>query len=121
MFEDLVASFGAQWDDEAIQRRDKLPSHRHAGHLAAAASSWEHQLVSPTFFEYGENVTETHEWDADPDQYEEEEQEWVEEADADFGNDEWCEDFSQDDVDLEEQFGSLETARFTPEMKKCFF
>ena len=34
-----------------------------------------------------------------------------EEADAYYGNnDEWDEEFPHDDVDLEEQFGSLETA-----------
>ena len=49
--------------------------------------------------------------DADPDEYEEEEQEWVEAADAYCGDDDaWVEDFPQDDVDLEEPFGSLETA-----------
>ena len=51
LLQDLVASFGAQWDDEAIQSRDKSPSQRRARHWAAAASSWEQQLVSPTFFE----------------------------------------------------------------------
>ena len=49
--------------------------------------------------------------DADPGEYEEEEQEWVEAADAYCGDDDaWVEDFPQDDVDLEEPFGSLETA-----------
>ena len=103
----LVASFGAQWDDEAIQRCDKSSSHRRAGHVAAAASSW----VSPTFFEDGETVAEPYEWDADLDAYEEEEQERVEEADACYWNDDvWNEDLPLGDVDLEDQFGSLETA-----------
>ena len=105
LFRDLVASFGVQWDDESIQRHDKSSSHKHAGHLAAPASSWEQQLVSPTFLEDGENVMETHEWDDDPHEHEEEEQEWVEEADGFYGND-----FPQYDTSLEEQFGTLETA-----------
>ena len=49
LFKDLIGSFGAQRDDEAVQRRDRSTSHRRAGHLAVAASLWEHQLVSPTF------------------------------------------------------------------------
>ena len=80
---DFVENFGAQWDDEAIQRRDKSSSRRRAAHLTAAASSWEHQLVSPTFF-----LSKM----ADHDEYEQEEEEWVEEADAYHGNDdEWDE------------------------------
>ena len=39
VFRDVVGSFRAQWDDEAIQRRNKS-CHRGAGLLAAAASSW---------------------------------------------------------------------------------
>ena len=79
--------------------------------MAAAASSWEHQLVFPTIFEDEENVTAAYDWCADPDEYEEEAQEWAEEADAYCGNDdEWDEEFPQDDVDLKEQFRSLETA-----------
>ena len=111
LFIDVVTSLGAQWamkpfhvpkshlltDEQAI-----WPLPRHRG---------EHQLVSPTFFEEGDIFTETLERDADPDEYEEEEQEWVEETDAyDDGNgDEWDEDFPQD-VDMEERSGSLETA-----------
>ena len=50
-------------------------------------------------------------WGADPDEYEEEAQEWAEEACAYCGNDDkWDEEVAQDDVDLEEQFRSLETA-----------
>ena len=45
------------------------------------------------------------------DEYEEEEQERVEEADAyNDSDDAWDEDFPQDDVDLEEPVGSPETA-----------
>ena len=78
-------------------------------------------MVPQRFFEDGEHVTETHEWD---DEYKEEEQEWVEEADACCGNDEERdEDLPQDDVDLEEQLGSLETAEAcaTTGMDKCLF
>ena len=55
---DLVASFRAQWD-EATPRRDKSSSHRRAGHLATAESSWEQ--AGPTFCEDGEHVTDD-EW-----------------------------------------------------------
>ena len=97
LFKYLVASFGARWDDEAIQRRDKSSSHRRrAGQLATAASSWDNQLVSPTIFEDGEIVSETYEWDADLDECEEESQEWV-----DHSNDDgWYEDFPQDDSSM---------------------
>ena len=79
--------------------------------MAAAASLWKHHPVFPTFFEEGENVTERYEWDADLDEYEEEEQEWVEDADAYCGNDDHLDDGSpQDDVEIDEQFGSQETA-----------
>ena len=33
LFKALVARFGAQWDDEAIQRRDRSSSHRRAAHF----------------------------------------------------------------------------------------
>ena len=83
VLKDAVANFSAQWDDEAIQRRGKSSSHRRARHKATAASSWDPQLVSPTFFKDRENATETSEWDVDPEDYEED-------ADAYDGNDdEW--------------------------------
>ena len=46
--QDLVDCFGVQWDDEAIQRRDSRTF------LPLPGSSWERQLLSPTFFEDGE-------------------------------------------------------------------
>ena len=77
LLEGLVASFGALWDDEAL-----LPRHR-------GSTSRSLQRFSKR-----EKMSEHVEWDADPDEYEEEEQEWVEEADAYCGNDdEWDEDF----------------------------
>ena len=117
-FKDLVASFGVEWNDEVIQRRDKSSSHRRAKHLAAAASSWEHQLVPPTFLGDGESVTGTYDWDADPDEYEEEEQEWVEEADAHCGNDdERDEDFPHEDVDLEDSVEVRKRQKRLPQQK----
>ena len=45
-------------------------------------------------FEEGEHVTETYEWDADPEECEEEEHALVDEGDADNGkDDEWDGDF----------------------------
>ena len=47
MFEDVVVSFGEQWDDAALQRHDKSSSHRRVGHLALprhrGGTSWSHQ------------------------------------------------------------------------------
>ena len=48
----------------------------------------------PNVFEEGEHVTETYEWDADPEECEEEEHAWVDEGDAYNGkDDEWYGDF----------------------------
>ena len=107
LFGDLLESFRPQWDDEAIQRRSKS-RHRGARHLAAAASSWAPQLVSPAFSEEEKMspkrmsgmliLNEGHDE--------------VEEADANHGDDdEWDESSPQDDGELEEQCGSLETAQ----------
>ena len=43
------------------------------------------QLVSSTWFAQGGNVNETYEWDVDPEEYEDEGPEWVEDADANHG------------------------------------
>ena len=88
----------------------KCPSHAQ-GNLCAAASSWEPQLVSQTFHQEGENVAETYDWDNVREEHQEEEPAWLSEVDTYNDNDyERDESSPQDDGELEEQFGSLETA-----------
>ena len=75
-------------------------------------------MVSLTFFEEGEDVTEANEWNVDIEEYEDEEQGWVEKADAYHGNhDEWDERSPPDDGEMEERSGSLEPAGALATMK----
>ena len=60
----------------------------------------------------GEHVTETHAWDAQSAEYEAQEPEWVAEAAAYCGKDDaWDESSPQDCGELDELFGSLDTAK----------
>ena len=60
----------------------------------------------------GEHVTETHAWDAQSAEYEAQEPEWVAEAAAYCGKDDaWDESSPQDCGELDELFGSLNTAK----------
>ena len=81
-------------------------------YLSAAASLWKPQLVAPSMCSEGEHVTETHAWDAQSAEYEAQEPEWVAEADAYCGKDDaWDESSPQDCGELDELFGSLDTAK----------
>ena len=115
LFEDSVASFGVQRDDEAIQRRDKSSSHRRAAHLAAATSSREYQLVSPTFFEDGKmSLKRMIGMLILMSMRRKSKNGWKKLLPPMANGDDWDEEFPQYDVDLEEQFGSLETSKPFP-------
>ena len=100
LFRDLVDCLGTQWDDEAIQRRDKSSSHRRwrtylplPGHRGSTIQRFSKTDKKSLKRMGGMLILLS---------MREEEQEWVEEADGYCGND--------NDVDLEEQFGYLGTA-----------
>ena len=87
LFEDLFASFGAQWTMKQFnvaRTRNVTDVHDIFGRCRFIVGT---SSGLSNFFQDGKHVSGTYEWDADPDEYEEEEQEWVEEADAYFGND----------------------------------
>ena len=54
LFKDVVASFGAQCDYQSNPTSRQVIFSQTCRTLDAAASSWEHSFVSPTFFGEGE-------------------------------------------------------------------
>ena len=51
LYVDLAASFIAQWDDEALMRRDKAPQKRSHHSAAAATTTWDLSSPSSSFLE----------------------------------------------------------------------
>ena len=51
LYVDLAASFIAQWDDEALMRRDKAPQKRSHHTAAAATTTWDLSSPSNSFLE----------------------------------------------------------------------
>ena len=51
LYVDLAASFIAQWDDEALMRRDKAPQKRSHHSAAAATTTWDLSSPSNVFLE----------------------------------------------------------------------
>ena len=51
LYVDLAASFIAQWDDEALMRRDKAPQRRTHHSAAAATTTWDLSSPSNSFLE----------------------------------------------------------------------
>ena len=51
LYVDLAASFIAQWDDEALMRRDKAPQKRPHHTVAAATTTWDLSSPSNSFLE----------------------------------------------------------------------
>ena len=51
LYVDLAASFIAQWDDEALMRRDKAPQRRTHHSAAAATTTWDLSSPSNAFLE----------------------------------------------------------------------
>ena len=110
LYVDLAASFIAQWDDEALMRRDKAPQKRSHHSAAAATTTWDLSSPSNSFLEPdtvdgGESEmahgTCDETW---------EDQSWEEPEETEFPEDDWTDEFPPDDPELEDQFGSLEAA-----------
>ena len=101
----LAASFIAQWDDEALMRRDKAPQRR--THRTAAATTWDLSSPSGAFLE--QDTVDGGEWETALGTYDEpwEDQSWEE---AEVLDDDWTDELPPEDPELEDQFGSLEAA-----------
>ena len=95
LYVDLAASFIAQWDDEALMRRDKAPQKRSHHTAAAATTTWD--LSSPVDGGELEMALGTCDepW---------EDQSWEEPEEAEFPDDDWTGEFPPDDPELEDQF-----------------
>ena len=109
LYVDLAASFIAQWDDEALMRRDKAPQRRTHHTAAAATVTWD--LSSPSSAHLEEGTVDGGEWETalgtDDEPWEDQSLEEPEEAEA--LDDDWTEELPPEDTELEDQFGSLET------------
>ena len=96
----LYVSFIAQWDDEALMRRDKNPQRR------------THHTSSPVSPFLEEDTVDGGEWETALGAYDEswEDQSWEEPEEAEALDNDWTEDLPPEDIELEDQFGSLEAA-----------
>ena len=110
LYVDLAASFIAQWDDEALMRRDKAPQRRTHHTAAAATTTWELSSPSRTFLE--QDTADGGEWETALGTCDEpwEDQSWEEPEEAEFPDDDWTDEFPPEDQELEDEFGSLEAA-----------
>ena len=110
LYVDLAASFIAQWDDEALMRRDKAPPKRSHHSAAAAITTWELSSPSNTFLE--PDTVDGGELEMALGTCDEtwEDQSWEEPEETEFPEDDWTDEFPPDDPELEDQFGSLEAA-----------
>ena len=109
LYVDLAASFIAQWDDEALMRRDKTPQKRTA---AAATTTWDLSCPSSTFLE--QDTVDGAEWETALGTYDEpwEDQSWEEPEVAEVLDDDWTDQLPPEDPELEDQFGSLEVEAY---------
>ena len=110
LYVDLAASFIAQWDDEALMRRDKNPQRRTHHTAAAATATWDPSSPASAFLEEG--TVDGGEWETALGAHDEkwEEQSWEEPEEAETLDDDWTEDLPPEDMELEDRFGSLEAA-----------
>ena len=110
LYVDLAASFIAQWDDEALMRRDKAPQRRTHHTAAAATTTWDLSSPSSAFLE--QDTVDGGEWETALGTYDEpwEDQSWEEPEEAEVLDDDWTDELPPEDPELEDQFGSLETA-----------
>ena len=110
LYVDLAASFFAQWDDEALMRRDKTPQRRTHHTAAAATTTWDLSSPSSTFLE--QDTVDGGEWEMALCTYDEpwEDQSWEEPEEAKVLDDDWTEELPPEDTELEDQFGPLEAA-----------
>ena len=110
LYVDLAASFIAQWDDEALMRRDKAPQRRTHHTAAAATTTWDLSSPSSAFLE--QDTVDGGEWETALGTYDEpwEDQSWEEPEEAEVLDDDWTGELPPEDPELEDQFGSLEAA-----------
>ena len=110
LYVDLAASFIAQWDDEALMRRDKAPQKRSHHTAAAATTTWDLSSPSNSFLE--PDTVDGGELEMALGTCDEpwEDQSWEEPEETEFPDDDWTDEFPPDDPELEDQFGSLEAA-----------
>ena len=110
LYVDLAASFVAQWDDEALIRRDKGPQKRSHHTVAAATTSWDLSSPSNSFLE--PDTVDGGELEMALGTCDEswEDQSWEEPEEIEFPDDDWTDEFPSEDPELEDQFGSLEAA-----------
>ena len=110
LYVDLAASFIAQWDDEALMRRDKAPQKRSHHTVAAATTTWDLSSPSNSFME--PDTVDGGELEMALGTCDEpwEDQSWEEPEETEFPDDDWTDEFPPEDPELEDQFGSLEAA-----------
>ena len=89
LYVDLAASFIAQWDDEALMRRDKAPQRRTHHTAAAATTTWDLSSPSSAFLE--QDTVDGGEWETALGTYDEpwEDQSWEEPEEAEVLDDDW--------------------------------
>ena len=110
LYVDLAASFIAQWDDEALIRRDKIPQRRTHHTAAAATETWD--TYSPASVLLEEGTVDGGEWETTLGANDEpwEDQSWEETEEAAALDDDWIDELPAEDTELEDQFGSLKAA-----------
>ena len=110
LYVDQAASFIAQWDDEALMRRDKAPQRRTHHTAAAATTTWDLSSPSSAFLE--QDTVDGGEWETALGTNDKpwEDQSWEEPEEAEVLDDDWTDELPPDDPELEDQFGSLEAA-----------
>ena len=110
LYVDLAASFIAQWDDEALIRRDKNPQRRTHHTAAAATATWDPSSPARAYLEEG--TVDGGEWETALGAHGEpwEDQSWEEPEEVEALDDDWAEELPPEDMELEDQFGSLEAA-----------
>ena len=110
LYVDLAASFIAQWDDDALMRRDKAPQRRTHRTAAAATPTWD--LSSPSSALLEQDTVDGGEWEKALGTCDEpwEDQSWAELEEAAVLDDDWTDELPPMDPELEDHFGSLEAA-----------
>ena len=93
LYVDLAASFIAQWDDEALMRRDKAPQKRSHHTAAAATTTWDLSSPSNSFLE--QDTVDGGELEMALGTCDEpwEDQSWEEPEEAEFPDDDWTDEF----------------------------
>ena len=97
LYVDLAASFIAQWDDEALMRRDKTPQRRTHHTAAAATTTWDLSSPSSAFLE--QDTVDGGEWETALGTYDEpwEDKSWEEPDEAEVLDDDWTDELPPED------------------------